>query len=139
MTRPAQNGIVPFVSGAAGFQNRNRAVAVIPLTSSSTPSTSITHPYTKANLFCYKGTSCEIDLGEKNEAALDKALTKYIGAPRRPAVRQHRRVVSRPLPAACAERISSRSEPGRVSAALSYPSATASAPRSKRPTMPRGN
>ncbi|MGI8665329.1 MAG: histone-like nucleoid-structuring protein Lsr2 [Jatrophihabitans sp.] len=33
--------------------------------------------------FAYGGTSYDIDLGEKNQAALDKALAKYIAAARR--------------------------------------------------------
>lgn len=33
--------------------------------------------------FAYKGTSYEIDLGEKNQAALDKALSKYLGVARK--------------------------------------------------------
>lgn len=33
--------------------------------------------------FTYQGTHYEIDLGEKNQAALDKALAKYIAAARR--------------------------------------------------------
>jgi hypothetical protein len=32
--------------------------------------------------FAYRGTSYEIDLGEKNQAALDKALAKFIAAAR---------------------------------------------------------
>ena len=33
--------------------------------------------------FAYRGTSYEIDLGEKNQAALDKALAKFIAAARK--------------------------------------------------------
>lgn len=33
--------------------------------------------------FSYRGLSYEIDLGEKNQAAMDKALAKYISAARR--------------------------------------------------------
>jgi hypothetical protein len=33
--------------------------------------------------FAYRGTSYEIDLGEKNQAALDKALAKYIAVARK--------------------------------------------------------
>jgi hypothetical protein len=33
--------------------------------------------------FAYRGTSYEIDLGAKNQAALDKALAKYIAAARK--------------------------------------------------------
>jgi hypothetical protein len=33
--------------------------------------------------FTYRGTGYEIDLGQKNQAALDKALSKYIAAARK--------------------------------------------------------
>ena len=33
--------------------------------------------------FAYRGTSYEIDLGEKNQAALDKALAKFIAVARK--------------------------------------------------------
>jgi len=35
--------------------------------------------------FTYRGTSYEIDLGTKNQAALDKALAKFIAAARKKA------------------------------------------------------
>jgi hypothetical protein len=47
--------------------------------------------------FAYRGTSYEIDLGKKNQAAMDKALAKFIAAARKksgsaaPAPRARRR------------------------------------------------